>query len=544
MNVYADIILVNGLVHTMDKRLPVATAIAVRQGRILAVGGDAEVLDTRGPETEIVDLAGRSVVPGFTDSHIHFLAWALQRQRVDLWGAGSLEEALERIRVRVAALPRGTWVRGGGWDPNLWPELDGGFPTRAHLDAIVPDRPVALDSKDWHSLWVNSHTLHLAGITATTPDPPGGVIQRDPGTGEPTGILQETARELVTRHYPVETRDTWLQAAREAQPALWVRGITALHNMSDTPEMRAFRTFQVLRERGELGLRVHLYLPAARQSEAVALGLRSGFGDRYLRIGGVKYFADGTLGSRTAAMLAPFNGEPDNTGVMVTDPEEMYAGIREASQAGLAVAVHAIGDRANREVLNILTAVRREEQARGGPTLPHRIEHVQLLHPDDVHRLAALGVTASMQPIHATQDMEMARHYWGQERCRLAYAWRSVQRAGARLVFGSDAPVEQPDVLAGLHAALTRRRPDGSPHPDGWIPRERMCPLPALHAYTLAPAVLEGTHTWRGSLYPGKVADLVVLSGDILCLACEDPMALLDLRVDLTMFDGRVVYRR
>ena len=272
--------------------------------------------------------------------------------------------------------------------------------------------------------------------------------------------------------------------------------------------------------------------------------MRSGFGDRYLRIGGVKFFADGTLGSRTAAMLAPFLGEEDNVGVWVTDPEEMYEGIRAANAAGLAVAVHAIGDRANRRVLDIFQHLNEEETARRKPHLPHRIEHVQVIHPDDVARVAAHGLVASMQPIHATQDMDMARRYWGDERSQYAYAWRSLQRAGARLVFGSDAPVEHPNVLAGLHAALTRRRADGTPGPQGWVPRERLCLRPALHAYTLAPAIVERADTWRGSLYPGKVADLVVLSENIAAVVRDDPMRLLEIRVDMTVFDGNVVYVR
>jgi len=536
----ADIILVSGSVHSMDKRIPFATALGVRDGQIVAVGLDDEVLALRGAKTEVIDLKGRSVLPGFTDSHIHLVGWALQRRRVDLWGVPTLDEALARIKAQAERLPPGAWLRGGGWDPNIW----GRLPTRRELDAVVPDRPVALDSKDWHSLWVNSYTLKLAGITAHTPVPSGGIIARHSGTGEPTGLLKETARDLVTVHYPASTPTDWVHAVREAQPALWAEGITAVHAICDRPDMRNFRTLQILRQEGELGLRAHLYLPAERQPEAIALGLRSGFGDRYLRIGGIKYFADGTLGSRTAAMLSPFDGEPDNSGIMVTDPEELSEGIRAASRAGLAVAVHAIGDRANREVLNILEVVRDRESTYGRPALPHRIEHVQVLHPDDVHRLAALDVAASMQPIHATQDMSMAERYWGRERVRLSYAWRSILRTGALLVFGSDAPVEQPSVVAGLHAALTRRRADGSPGPEGWVPAERMCPRPALHAYTLAPAVLEGTQSWRGSLYPGKVADLVVLNGNVLDTAREDPMAVLEMRVDLTMFEGQVVMRR
>ncbi len=540
----ADIILYGGAILTLDRRLPHASAIAIGDGRILALGKDEDVRAWQGPRTRRIPLDGRTVLPAFTDSHIHLVEWALQQQQVDLWGVPTLAEALKRVAERHRTLPPRAWLRGGGWDASLWPDLDGSGPTAAHLDRVAPDRPVALASKDLHALWVNSYTLRLAGITAQTPDPPGGRIVRDPRTGEPTGVLKETACDLVTRLFPPETEADWLAALEAALPALWAEGIVAVHVLNDRPDMRNFRTLQRLRERGNMRLRALVYLPAERQEDAIRLGLRSGFGDRYLRIGGIKYFADGTLGSRTAALLAPYLEEPENTGLLVMDPEDLMEGVRAASRAGLAVAVHAIGDRANRLVLDILDAVRREEKTYGRPALPHRVEHVQLLHPDDLPRLAALDVVASMQPIHATQDMDLARRYWGDERSRWAYAWRSLLRTGVRLVFGSDAPVERPSVLAGLHAALTRRRPDGSPGPEGWVPAERLCLLPALHAYTLAPAQVEGAATWRGSLYPGKVADLVVLNTNLARLVRTDPHALREVQVDMTFFQGQLVFER
>ncbi len=539
---HADIIFIHGHIYTMDKQQPLATALAIAGERILAVGDSDDLLALRGPNTHIIDARGKTILPGFTDSHIHLVEWAMQQRQVHLWGVPSLAEALRRVQAKAQDLPPGEWVRGGGWDASLWSDLEGEWPTAAHLDAVVPDRPVALDSKDLHTLWVNSYVLRLANITAHTPDPPGGVIVRDPKTGEPTGILKETACELVERLYPEETEHQWETALLDALPALWAEGIVAVHILNDRSDMRNFRTVQRLREKGALKLRVHQYIPRERQEDAIRLGIRSGFGDRYVRIGGVKYFADGTLGSRTAAMLRPFLGEENNVGVMVTDPEDMYEGFRAASAAGLAIAVHAIGDRANREVLNIFDILRQEENQRGRPHLPHRIEHVQILHPEDVKRLGQYGIVASMQPIHATQDMDLARTYWGEDRCRYAYAWRSVQREGALLIFGSDAPVEQPSVLAGLHAALTRRRANGDPGPKGWIPEERLCPRPALHAYTLAPAIVERTHTWRGSLTVGKVADVIMLDGELMDAAYTAADALLDMRVVLTLFEGEIVY--
>lgn len=538
---HADLLFLNAHVLTMDPRAPFATAVAVRDGRILALGRDEEVLALRGPGTRVIDVQRRTLLPGFTDSHIHLVAWALRRLRVDLWGTRTLGDALERVRAKAQTFPPDAWIRGGGWDASLWSDLEAEWPTAAHLDAVAPDRPVALDSKDLHSLWVNSYTLRMAGINAQTPDPPGGVIVRDPQTGQPTGILKEKARELVFRLLPPETEETWVKALREAQSALWAEGITAVHVLNDSEDMRNFRALQILRAARDLKLRALLYLPAARLDDAIRLGLRSGFGDRFLRIGGVKFFADGTLGSRTAAMLAPYLEDKENQGIWVTDPEEMDEGFRRASRAGLAIAVHAIGDRANREVLNIFKAMLQEGILQI-PALPHRVEHVQLLHPEDVSRLAEYGIVASMQPIHATQDMELARRHWGEERCRFAYAWRSILRAGTVLIFGSDAPVEHPSVLAGLYAALTRRRPDGTPPAPGWIPEERMCLRPALHAYTLAPALVEGAGEWRGSLYPGKVADLIVLSDNLIKVGIEDPEALLDMHVAMTVFEGEIVH--
>ncbi len=539
----AETILINGRVYSMDHRIPHATAVALGNGRILDVGEDEVVLAYRGDKTEVIDLQGKSVLPGFTDGHMHLVEWALQRKQVNLWGVSSLAEALERVKAFSLALSPGEWLRGGGWDASLWKDLDGEWPRAAHLDAVVPDRPVALDSKDLHTLWVNSYTLRLAGIDENTPDPPGGAILRDPSTGKPTGILKERARELVFRLYPEETEDTWVAALQEAQRALWAEGIVAVHVLNDREDMRNFRALQRMREEGSLRLRTLLYFPASRQEEAIRLGLRSGFGDRYVRIGGIKYFVDGTLGSRTAALLIPYEGEPENRGILVTEPDALYEGVHAASQAGLAVAIHAIGDRGNREALNVLDVVRAEERDNHRhPGIPHRIEHAQLLYPEDIKRLAQLDVIASMQPIHATQDMPLAQKYWG-DRCRYAYAWRSIAREGALLLFGSDAPVEQPSVFAGLHAAVTRRRADGTPE-GGWIPEERLCLRPALHAYTLAPALVERSDAWRGTLYPGKVADLIVLDGDPFWRAYHDPDRLLDLRVEMTFFEGEIVYRR
>lgn len=534
----ADLILFNGRVHTMDPDLPFATAVATRGDRILAVGLDSEILHLRHQHTLLFDLRGRAAFPGFIDAHVHFAWWALRREQVDLSDASSPEQAMAKVAERVAQTPPGTWILGGGFDRNAWPGA--AWPTRQMLDAVAPQHPVMLNSHDHHSIWVNTLALRLAGVTAETPDPPGGRIARDPITGEPIGILSESAVQLVQRVVPSPTLSQAVAAMREAQPLAWAAGLTSIHEIHDTDDMMAFRAFQALRRAGELGLRVYQHVPASRLEAFIQAGVQSGFGDEWVRIGGVKFFMDGALGSRTADMLEPYIGEPDNRGVPIMDKEAMLEQALRASRAGLSVSVHAIGDRANRSILDVLEAVRRDEEANGRCRLRHRIEHVQILHPDDLPRLAQFDVIASMQPIHATSDMLIAERFWGPERCRLAYAWRSLLDTGARLAFGSDAPVEPLDVLAGIHAAVTRRRPDGAPGPDGWQPQERITAMEAVRAYTLGAAYASGEEMIKGTLTPGKLADMVVLSRDITACPAEE---ILSTRVEVTILGGQIVYR-
>jgi hypothetical protein len=489
------------------------------------------------------------LLPGFTDSHIHFIEVAQRVAQVDATGARSAEAVAELVRTKAAPLPPGAWILGGGWDANLW--SGGAGPSRELLDGATRDHPVALDAKDLHSIWVNSAGLRQAGITALTPDVVGGVIERD-GSGEPTGILRENAVPLIRQSIPAPGLLETTAAVRAALLGAWAAGIVAIHNASDTLDGLALRTFQLLRQRDELGLRVVQQIPSGSLGHARALGLRSGFGDRRLRIGGVKFFADGSLGSRTASMLQPYVGQPDNWGVPTIDPEDLLEQALAASSAGLSLTIHSIGDRANREVLNVLTEVRRQETAAGrwgrrdlapgsGFPLRHRIEHVQCIHPDDLPRLAQLGIIASVQPIHAMSDMQIVDACWGPERARGAYAWRSMLDSGARLIFGSDGPVEPFAPLVGIHAAVTRRRADGSPSVAGWQGQERVTLAEAVDAYTRWPADAVGEEGYRGVIAPGKVADLVLLSRNIFDL---EPMEILQTQVDLTVFDGRIVWRK
>lgn len=518
---------VNGRVYTLDPGKPEVTAIAVSGGRITAVGRNQEILDLKGPGDEVIDLEGRAALPGFTDSHAHFLSFCERFEEVDLEGAASLEEALRRVREGAAAAPAAAWITGGGWNKNLW----GGFPTRLDLDRVVPARPVALSSKDGHALWVNSKALAAAGVTGETADPPNGAIQRG-ADGEPTGILFEFAQELVYRHVPPRTPEDNARLLRRGIREAHARGLVGVH----CPEGAAsFRAFQDLRAAGELDFRVFMMIPAEELQAAAAVGLRTGFGDEFLRVGAIKAFADGALGPQTACMIADYEGRPGYRGIPTTTPEAMRELVASATRAGLSMAVHAIGDLANRLVLDAYEAVAGESRARG---LRHRIEHAQLLHPDDLPRFAALGVIASVQPIHATSDRYIADRHWG-ARARLAYAFRSLLNSGARLCFGSDAPVESIDPLKGIYAAVTRKRED-EPASEPWYPKERLSVEEAVRGYTDWAAYASYEERRRGTLSPGKLADLVVLSRDIFR---EPPEVIPETRVLMTVVGGKVVHR-
>ena len=535
----ADQLLINGRIYTMDAGCPRASALAVAGERILAVGDDPAALrPLLAPGARVLDLGGRCVVPGLTDSHIHFAWYAQTLGLLDLAAAATLDQLLDLVAQRARETSPGECILGQGWNQERWPARR--FPTAAGLDRVAPVHPVMLRARSGHALVANSLALHKAGITAQTPDPPGGRIGRD-ATGRPDGMLfEDSAMELVASLVPSPGPGEVAGLLRRAFPHAWRVGLTAIHDMDGSS---AFAAYQYLHARGELGLRVVKYLPASALDCALEIGLRAGLGDDWLRIGGLKAFADGALGPRTAAMLAPYAGEPDNLGILTIDEEALHTLAHKATAGGLPLAVHAIGDRANRLVLDTLSGLRGDGACSSPPFPPlssrHRIEHVQLLHPADVPRLAALGVVASMQPIHATQDCEMAGRYWG-ERCATAYAWRSLLQAGTLLAFGSDCPVEDLNPFLGLHAAVTRRRAnDGFPGPQGWIPHQRLTVEEALHAYTLGAACAAGLEDRLGSLAPGKLADLVVLDRDI--FAC-DPLEIPHTQVVATMVGGRFVY--
>lgn len=528
-----DLILYNGKLLTQDPGFPQATALALRDGRILAVGDDAEIRALARSHTARIDLGGRRVLPGLTDSHFHFYDWALTRRGVSLADTTSLAEVRERVGQAVRGAAPGCWLLGQGWNQDSWP--DPRLPNKADLDDLAPENPVILWRTDLHLAWANSQALQAAGITADTPNPESGVIERD-DSGQATGILRELAINLVRRAIPPATEEEAAEAMRRAMAPLHQLGLTGVHDMrimggEDGPP--AFRAWQRLRNEEAIALRVWMMLPGERLDEAIALGLRTGFGDDYLRVGAIKLFADGATGPRTAWMLEPFADA--GTGLPLTPMPEIADKVSRAGRAGISAAVHAIGDRAIRELLG---AFARSLPCRPGPSAPHRIEHVQHGQPGDLGRLGALGLVASVQPLHLTDDMAMIEKACG-ERARWAYAFRDLLDSGAVLALGSDCPVASPNPFWGIHAAVTRQRRDGTP-PGGWYPAQRLTVAEAVRGYTLGPAQASGQLSSLGSLTPGKVADLVVLDRDIFTIP---PQEIQDTQVCLTLFAGQVVYR-
>jgi len=528
-------ILLNAQIYTFDEKQiedsTIASTILIDRGKILAVGDEAHCLKFAvDPVNE--DLGGSIVIPGLTDAHIHLQHYALSLQKIDC-EVPSRAECLRRVIQRASETPPGQWVLGHGWNQNEWPE---GFGTAADLDAAAPRNPVYLTAKSLHAGWANTAALQAAGIHANTPNPPDGVIQRDKH-GQPSGILFESAMQLVSETVPQPTVHEIAAAIHQAQENLWHMGITGVH---DFDRRECFTALQMLHASGDLRLRVLKSLPIDDLDHAIALGLRSGFGDDWLRIGSLKAFADGALGPHTAAMLSPYENDPENLGMLMIDSEEMLELGQKAVANGLSLAIHAIGDRANHEMLNAFEQLRKYENILGKPgKLRHRIEHVQLIHPNDAPRLARLGVIASMQPIHATSDMKMADAYWG-TRAANSYAWRTQLQHSAQLIFGSDAPVESPNPFWGLHAAVTRQRADGSPGPQGWYPEQRLSISEALRAYTKAPAFAAGMEDRLGKLAPGYLADLLVLAQDP--FNC-DPETLRTIRPNAVMVGGEWVVK-
>jgi predicted amidohydrolase YtcJ len=508
------LLLVNGVIHTMDEKTPRISALAIdlTSGRILATGDDADMRALSGPLTETIDLHGRTVLPGFIDAHAHLVHYAQSRLDVDLRDAHSEEEAVARVAARAAQTPAGAWVFGRSWDKNHWPGQN--FPTKDSLDAAIPNHPVALSSHDYHSLWVNAEALRRAGIDATTPDPSRGRIGRG-DDGEPDGMLYEDATSLVNEVTVPASDERLLAELRIILAELRARGLTGVHNIEDD---RSLRLLQRLRASGELSPRVLYYIQRRALPHALELGIEGDFGDDILRFAGVKLYMDGALGSQTAAMLDPYEGQPENRGLLTTTEAEVEKLARDATTSGIGVAIHAIGDRAVHAALDGIESAQRAEAARaeesGIPARRRRIrlEHVQLARTDDIARMAKMGVVASVQPFHAVVDRDAAERYWG-SRYKKAYAYQALRQAGATLALGSDVPVDTPDPWRILHAAINRQNA-AEPDRPAWLPDQALSVAQAIWGYTVGAAYAGGQEERQGSLTPAKLADLIVLSDD------------------------------
>lgn len=515
----------NGRIRTMrGHRVVQALACETLNGTILAAGGDREVVDRfKSCKPEIVDLNGLAVLPGFTDCHTHFCSWALLVSRPQLDRCRSLRECLDIVAGYAKGKRPGEWIVGGGWDRNVWD--DGRLPSAADLDASTPDNPAFLWSKDWHTAWVNGAAIRALGIRPERQSATGGVIEAD-DNGRCSGILREEAANHYYGLVPKATDAEYRAALTAGQRAFARMGLTGFHTME---AQEAASLLQSLHREGKLRLRGVYYLREQALDHLLALRIGSGLGDRQLKFGGLKLFADGSLGSQTAYMLEPYE-RGSSRGMLTTDREKLASLIRTAAAAGIACTVHAIGDAANRAVLDAF-----QQAGAGSAGLRHRVEHCQLVHPDDIERFCKLGIIASVQPVHCPSDLDLIEKHWG-ERGRDAYPFRALQRAKARIAFGSDAPIESPDPFAAIQAAVSRQRIPADRPP--FRPEQRLSVHEAVRAYTTGAAYASGDESWKGTLEPGMAADFVCLSDDPYGAS---PDAIQRTKVVRTVIGGRTV---
>ncbi len=528
-----DLLIVNASVHTMDDTRPTAEAVAILGNRVAALGSSSDVRTLAGPRTRIIDAAGKLVLPGFNDAHTHFLMGGFSLASIDLRDASSPEEMARRIKEYAKALPKGRWILGGDWDHEKWPGAP--LPTRQMIDAAAPDNPVFVRRLDGHMGLANSRALKLAGVGRETKDPPGGAIVRDAATGEPTGILKDAAEDLVEHVVPAKTFEEKHVAAKAATDYAAQLGVTSLADMSADGDVGLY---QYMLERGELKTRIYAIRSIVSWETLAKTGVRAAFGGDQLRIGGLKGFADGSLGSSTALFFQPYNDAPETRGLLFDQmlPEGiMLRRVEGADKAGLQVMIHAIGDEAN---LRILDIYRQAAGKNGLRDRRFRIEHAQHLRPGDIARFGQQKVIASMQPYHAADDGRWCDKRIGPERSKGTYAFRTLLDTGAVLAFGSDWTVAPLNPLEGVKAAVTRQTLDGK-HPNGWVPEQKLTLDQALRAYTVGSAYAEFSEKVKGTLTPGKLADLVMLDRDLYRI---NPADIDQARVVLTVMDGKVVW--
>ncbi len=519
----------------MDQNNPRAEAVAIRDGRILAVGTNHAITGYAGPDTKVIDLAGRALLPGFSDNHLHLLGYGLALQQVNVAQVDGVDQVIERVHAKAQTVEAGKWVLGQGWDQNQYKVVR--YPNRYDLDQAAPDNPVALSRICGHLLAVNSKALELAGITRSTPDPEGGRIDRD-AQGEPTGILRETAMRLVAQIIPPPEYADLQQALQDAVQRAVAAGITSI----TTDDVKSagglencLRLYRDLWENGGAALRAYLLISSSALDELIEKGYQTGTGDERVKIGPLKVFQDGSLGARTAALLQPYQDDPGNYGVLYQSQEEINALVDRGHAAGMQIGIHAIGDAA---VESCLVALEQAMQHNPRPDSRHRIIHYQILSEAILAKTRDLGIIADIQPKFVTTDGQWLESRIGPERLKLACAWKTILDWGIVAVGGSDCPVEPFDPLLGLHAAVTRRV-DGTPPGTSWLPEQNLTIDEALPLYTINGAYGSFEEDIKGSLTPGKLADCVVLSQDPTAVPGEQ---IRDLQVELTIVDGRIVY--
>ena len=528
-----DLVMLNASIRTMDDACPTAEAVAVVGNRIGAIGSTAEIRALAGPKTRVMDAAGKTILPGFNDAHVHFLMGGFSVANVDLRDASSPGELARRVGEYAKKLPKGRWILGGEWDHERWPGAP--LPTKEMIDAVTPDHPVFVNRLDGHMALANSLALKLAGVTKETKDPPGGVIVRDSKTGEPTGVLKDGAEGLVDRVVPDKTFEEKHVAAKAATEHAARMGVTSLADMSADGDVGLY---QYMLERGELKTRIYAMRSIVSWEALAKTGVRGAFGSDMLRIGGLKGFADGSLGSTTAFFFEPYNDAPGTRGLLFDQmlPEGiMLQRVEGADKAGLQVMIHAIGDEAN---LRILDIYRQTAEKNGPRDRRFRIEHAQHLRPGEIARFGKQKVIASMQPYHAADDGRWCEKRIGPERSKGTYAFRSLLEAGAVLAFGSDWTVAPLNPLEGIKAAVTRQTLDGK-HPNGWVPEQKLTLDQAVRAYTVGSAYAEFAENVKGTITTGKLADLVMLDRDLYQI---NPAEIDKARVVLTIMDGQVVW--
>jgi predicted amidohydrolase YtcJ len=528
----ADLVLTNGNIWTGKAR---AQAVACVGDKISAVGSSTEIAKWVGAQTKVVDLHGRLLLPGFNDAHVHLVEGGTHLAGVQLRSAKNEAQFTERIRAFAAELPPGAWVLGGDWDHESWPSAK--LPTHQLIDSVSGGHPVFVNRLDGHMSLANSVALKLSGITRDTPDPPGGTIVRD-AHGEPTGLLKDAAKTAVENVIPPETEAGIAIAVKAAMRYANENGVTSLQDVSTTPEY--LRVYQKLLRDGELTVRISGRQPLADWKRLADAGVTAAFGGAKLQIGGLKGFADGSLGSTTALFYEPYLDQPETSGLANEEmiPEsKMRRHILDADRAGLQIAVHAIGDKANHLILDFFEDA---EKQNGPRDRRFRIEHAQHLAAADIPRFAQLHVVASMQPYHAIDDGRWAEKRIGPLRAKGTYAFRSLLDAGATLAFGSDWEVAPMEPIMGIYGAVTRRTLDEK-RPGGWIPEQKITVAEAVRAYTFGSAYASFEEGIKGTIEPGKLADFVGLSEDIFAI---DPVGIRNVKVMLTVFDGRVVYSR